>query len=538
MHDNRDGAYQYHSPSSSRRYRTNVLPQRESDHHGDFAHTRPSDQINSSPGNNKRRSLLLASSPTLSEPPAGSRPLRIQTQGSPSHHRNYLRRNENDDAELSAAMGQFGLTEQEEFRNQEIHSFTSGEVDECDKYNPLVLHHARRQSMIQPNALSSWNNGHQPALRKSDRHEVYKADRVSEPPQRKQGLRYHQGSWQMTGKSGPVIPQATTSPASTTMSRTSAHAIISPSTSHSSNSSTTISPLSPRYSRDTRSFYEDRAGDAQEGGQGNSGSCRKSFPGESSVPLDPAARRRSCTVASTPTLLSSIFQRVRNPHEYLTLGNRSPLSLTDEDLKTFGMSDSQLVKYQTKQDWDQGRGDSSSSAAGIPLNRPSSSSLSTGNSVSEGYRGGSVGRRGSYGTEAGYPGRDRFSGRFIHQVTFSLDEGHKSGLQAILALRGLTNGLTSAVPKPSKNTSPVHPSRSSPPNIPIPRISHRYPEHSKPTTVLVNGRPQTVLVQKTIPSVVIDWSDGVRDQFDPTGMSLQEILDRCHFHSSSSSYRT
>jgi hypothetical protein len=69
--------------------------------------------------------------------------------------------------------------------------------------------------MIQPNALSSWNNGHQPALRKSDRHEVYKADRVSEPPQRKQGLRYHQGSWQMTGKSGPVIPQATTSPAST-----------------------------------------------------------------------------------------------------------------------------------------------------------------------------------------------------------------------------------------------------------------------------------------------------------------------------------
>jgi hypothetical protein len=84
-------------------------------------------------------SLLLASSPTLSEPPTGSRPLRIQTQGSPSHHRNYLRRNENDDAELSAAMGQFGLTEQEEFRNQEIHSFTSGEVDECDKLSSNLL---------------------------------------------------------------------------------------------------------------------------------------------------------------------------------------------------------------------------------------------------------------------------------------------------------------------------------------------------------------------------------------------------------------
>ncbi|KAA1139038.1 pyruvate dehydrogenase E1, beta subunit [Puccinia graminis f. sp. tritici] len=214
----------------------------------------------------------------------------------------------------------------------------------------------------------------------------------------------------------------------------------------------------------------------------------------------------------------------------LPLGMRSPLSLTDEDLKTFGMSDSQLVKHRTKQHWSQGRADRSASVAGIPLSQPSSSTMVTGNSAPNGYR---DGRRASNGTEEGYQTRDRFSGRFIHQVTFSLDESHKSRLQAILVLRKLTNGLTSTIQKPA--SSPVHPSRPSPPNIPIPRISHRYPEHSTPTTVLVNGRPQTVLVQKIIPSVVIDWSDGARDQFDPTGMSLQEILDRCHFRPSSSS---
>jgi len=546
MRASRDISRQCQSPSSyGRQYGTNFVHQWEGDHHYDAAHARPSDQINGSPANtSRRRSLLLASSPPppISQSPGGSHPLRIKTQqGSPHHHhRSYSRHDENDDADLCSSFGHFGLMEQEHPHNHQGHPFASREeVDECDKYNPLVLHHARRQSIIQPHALSSWeSNGHHPSSRKPDHHVDHNHGApVREPSQRKQaGLRYHQGSWQMAGKSGPVIPKATTSPASTTMSKASAHAIISPSTSRSSSSSTMISPLSPRCPGDRTGFYENQVIETQEGHSNNSANCRKSFPGESPLLIDSAARRRSCTVASTPTLFNSIFQRVRNPHEGLLINNRSPLSLTDEDLKTFGMSDSQLVKHQTKQGWDQGQGERSSSAAGKPLTHPSPSSLLTSSSVSDKYRGGNVGRRGSYGTETGYLGRDKFSGRFIHQVTFSLDESHKSGLQAILVLRNLTNGLTSAVPKPSATTSsPVHPSRASPPNIPIPRISHRYPEHSIPTTVLVNGRPQTVLRQKHIPSIVIDWSDGVRDQFDPTGMSLQEILDRCHFHSPSPS---
>ncbi|KAA1070317.1 hypothetical protein PGT21_008240 [Puccinia graminis f. sp. tritici] len=530
MRDSQDGPHQYHS---SRRHGSNsIYHQQESDrHYNDFAHARPNDQIGS-PGSARRRSLLLTSPQApISQSPSGSRPLRIQPEGS-AHHRSYSRHDENSDVDLSSTFGNFGLTEQEELYNRQSHPFNSGEVDECDKYNPLVLHHARRQSIIQPHALSSWHNGHlSQSPRMSDDHRVRDDHATHEPPQRKQGLRYHQGLWQMTGKSGAVIPKATTSPASTTMSKTSAHAIISPSSSRSSSSSTVISPLSPGFSRDGRGFYESQSsGEAQEAQQGNSSNCRKSFPGESSMNSDLVARRRSCTVAAPPTLLNSIFQRVRNPQDCLPLGMRSPLSLTDEDLKTFGMSDSQLVKHQTKQDWSQGRADRSASVAGIPLSQPSSSSMVTGNSAPNGYR---DGRRASNGTEEGYQARDRFSGRFIHQVTFSLDESHKSGLQAILVLRKLTNGLTSTIQKPA--SSPVHPSRSSPPNIPIPRISHRYPEHSTPTTVLVNGRPQTVLVQKIIPSVVIDWSDGARDQFDPTGMSLQEILDRCHFRPSSSS---
>ncbi|OAV97860.1 hypothetical protein PTTG_07307 [Puccinia triticina 1-1 BBBD Race 1] len=524
MRDSQDASYHH----SSGRHASSVHHQRESDRYYDPAQTRPSGQIGS-PGSARRRSLLLNSpQAAISQSPSGSRPLRIQPEGSSYHHRSYSRHDENRDAELTSAFGRFGLTEQDEVYNHQGHPFNSGEVDECDKYNPLVLHHARRQSIIQPHALSSWNNGHTSPRMPDDHRHDQGAHHLSEPPQRKQGLRYHQGSWQMTGKSGAVIPKGTTSPASTTTSKTSAHAIISPSSSRSSSSSTVISPLSPRFSRDGRGFHESQYGEAHESQQGSSTNGRKSFPAESSsTHPDSASRRRSCTVASTPTLLNSIFQRVRSPQDCLPLGMRSPLSLTDDDLKTFGMSDSQLVKHQTKQDWDHRRADRPTSMASIPLSHPSTSSLGTGDSAPNGYR---DGRRGSHGTEEGYQGRENFRGRFIRQVTFSLDESHKSGRQAILVLRQLTNGLTSTVQKPA--TSPVHPSRASPPNIPIPRISHRFPEHSIPTTVIVNGRPQTVLIQKIIPSVVIDWSDGVRDQFDPTGMSLQEILDRCHFHSS------
>ncbi|KAI7937461.1 hypothetical protein MJO29_014776 [Puccinia striiformis f. sp. tritici] len=523
MRDSHQSSYQY---SSSRRYSNNVHYHPEGDRHHDSSqgHARPSDQLGS-PGSAKRRSLLLASPPApISQSSSGSHPLRIQPEGS-SHYRTYSRHDENSDSEMSSAFGRFGLTEQEQIHHSQSHPFNSGEVDECDKYNPLVLHHTRRQSIIQPHALSSWNNGHS-SPRISEDHRDGQGVHIGEPSQRKQGLRYHQGSWQMTGKSGVVIPNPTTSPASTATSKTSAHAIISPGSSRSS--STVVSPLSPKFSRDGRGFFDSLPTDTPETSQSaNSTGGRRSFPGEASTNLDLAARKRSSTVASPPTLLNTLFQRARNPQDCLPISNRSPLSLTDEDLKTVRMSDSQLVKHQTKQEWRQDRGERSTPGTGIPLSHPSSSSLGQG-VPHNGYRGGSHGRRGSHGAEDGYQGRERFSGRFVYQVIFRLDESHESGRGAIMVLRKLRNGLTSTVQQPSPTNSSNQSSRSSPALIPIPKISHLYPDYQKPTTVIVNGRIHPAPAPKTIPSVVINWSDGVREQFDPTGMTLQEILDRCH----------
>ncbi|KAI9616180.1 hypothetical protein KEM48_005439 [Puccinia striiformis f. sp. tritici PST-130] len=142
MRDSHQSSYQY---SSSRRYSNNVHYHPEGDRHHDSSqgHARPSDQIGS-PGSAKRRSLLLASPPApISQSSSGSHPLRIQ----PEDHRT-----------IEPILDT--MRTQEQIHHSQSHPFNSGEVDECDKYNPLVLHHTRRQSIIQPHALSSWNNGH------------------------------------------------------------------------------------------------------------------------------------------------------------------------------------------------------------------------------------------------------------------------------------------------------------------------------------------------------------------------------------------
>lgn len=410
-----------------------------------------------------------------------------------------------------------------------LHPFKSGVIDECDKYNPLVLHHLRRQSIMQPVSVTHPRRGsaYSPSRHADPESQSSSTTRprlaLNEFRKHKQGLVYVQGSWRMTPKSEVATPKETT-PASTSMSST--HAVASPITSRSSSlSSSSPSPLSPYITRDSHNS-EERLNLQHEPERNPPINRRMSLPGQPASYSTVINRRMSCTHSSSPSLLDTIFQRVWNPQSFSSSSkSNSSLALSEENLKTIGLSD---LAIRTED----GRNLSPRPAA-CPLGRrpgdelpphsyPSSSSF-TGSSESACTHNP---RRASYRNE-GHPPLNLFNQRFIHQITFSLDETHKSGLQAILALRKLTNGLSSVKPTTSSLTRVGGSSRSSPPNIPIPKISHRYPETN--TIVRINGEQRT-MIKKIVPSVVIDWSDGVQDEFDPTGMSREEILVRCHFY--------
>lgn len=375
------------------------------------------------------------------------------------------------------------------------HPFNSGEIEECDKYNPLILHHAQLQSIAQ------YRENRTKAYPLSIGYDTQKdytqrtRGNSQEPRSHRHNLLYNQNLCQMDGTARVLTPKAA-SAASTTKSIALA-TLPSASSSYVTNASTSSS------TRDVTTYKDSKLGiDLQK----STTSRRMSLPETPPMDRNPS-RRMSCTVASPPKLLDTIFQRVWNPQQTSPVSNPSPLPSTHHESHK---------SNNNNQGGGGGGGEtfssssSSSSSSSIHIRNPSSFLIVQSHSPHGDY-------------PEGHHRPRRYSGRFINQVTFSLDESHKSGIQAILVLRRLTNGLTSDKVTTPQPTAPGNQFGSL--NIPIPRISHRYPEHS--TTALVNGKVR-VINKKIIPSVVIDWSDGVRDHFDPTGMSLEDILGRCY----------